>query len=64
MDIVGEVLDSRYDLSYYFEIKIQVDEITKDVSLIVTDFADEDEMDEAKLLWENQIGDLKSTIGA
>lgn len=52
------------DPDSYFEFKIQIDAITKDVSLIVTDFADEDEMDEAKLLWENQIGDLKSTIGA
>lgn len=50
--------------SYYFEIRIQVDEITKDVSLIVTDFIDEDEMDEAKMLWENQISDLKQVLGS
>jgi uncharacterized protein YndB with AHSA1/START domain len=49
---------------YYFEIKIQVDDITKDVSLIVTDFADEDEVDEAKMLWTNQIGDLKQVLGS
>ena len=48
---------------YFFEIKIQVDEITKDVSLIVTDFAEEDEMEEAKMLWENQISDLKMVLG-
>lgn len=50
--------------SYYFEIRIQVDEITKDVSLIVTDFIDEDEVDEAKMLWENQISDLKQVLGS
>ncbi|HPF97126.1 MAG: START-like domain-containing protein [Flavobacteriaceae bacterium] len=49
---------------YFFEIKIQVDEITKDVSLIVTDFAEEDEMEEAKMLWENQISDLKMVLGS
>lgn len=49
---------------YYFEIKIQVDEITKDVSLIVTDFAEDDELDEAKMLWENQISDLKQILGS
>ena len=49
----------------YFEIKIQVDALTKDVSLIITDFADdEDEVEEAKQLWENQIDELKHTIGA
>lgn len=50
--------------SYYFEIRIQVDEITKDVSIIVTDFIDEGEIDEAKMLWENQISDLKQVLGS
>ena len=57
-------LESEDDDSF-FEIRIQVDALTKDVSLIVTDFADtEDEVDEAKQLWENQIDELKQTIGA
>lgn len=50
--------------SCYFEIRIQVDEITKDVSLMITDFAEEDEIDEAKMLWENQISDLKQVLGS
>ena len=48
----------------YFEMRIVVDEITKDVSLVVTDFADEDEVEEAKMLWESQIGDLKHVLGS
>ncbi len=49
----------------YFEFRIQIDGITKDVSLIVTDFADDaDDMEESKLLWENQINELKHVIGA
>ena len=52
------------ELAVFFEIKIQVDEITKDVSLIVTDFADEDEVDESKMLWENQISSLKQVLGS
>ena len=57
-------LESEDDESF-FEIRIQVDAITKDVSLIVTDFADdEDEVEEAKQLWENQIDELRQTIGA
>ena len=50
---------------YYFELRIQFDEITKDVSLIVTDFAeDEAEVEESKLLWTNQISDLKKVLGS
>tara|TARA_Y200000002_G_scaffold178164_1_gene146794 strand:+ start:2527 stop:2919 length:393 start_codon:yes stop_codon:yes gene_type:complete len=49
---------------YYFEIRIVVDEITKDVSLIVTDFSYEDEVEENKMLWDNQISDLKQVIGS
>ena len=52
------------DTSFYFEFKIVVDELTKDVSIIVTDFADEDEVEEAKMLWENQIAELKHVIGS
>ena len=53
------------DSDYYFELKIQFDEITKDVSLIVTDFAeDEEEVEESKLLWTNQISDLKKVLGS
>ncbi|WP_298789356.1 START-like domain-containing protein [uncultured Allomuricauda sp.] len=48
----------------YFEMRIIVDEITKDVSLFITDFADEDEVDEAKMLWENQVSDLKQVLGS
>ena len=50
--------------SYYFEIRIQVDEITKDVSIMITDFAEEDEIEEGKMLWENQISDLKQVLGS
>ena len=53
------------DTDYYFELRIQFDEITKDVSLIVTDFAeDDDEVEESKLLWTNQIGYLKKVLGS
>ena len=52
------------DDDYFFEMKIIVDEITKDVSLFITDFAEEDELDEAKMLWENQVADLKQVLGS
>ena len=52
------------DDDYYFEIKIVVDELTKDVSLMVTDFSEEDEVEESKMLWESQIADLKQVLGS
>ncbi len=48
----------------FFEMRIIVDEITKDVSLFITDFAEEDEVDEAKMLWDNQVSDLKHVLGS
>ena len=48
----------------YFELKIVVDEITKDVSLYVSDFADEDELEEAKMLWNNLVSSLKQVLGS
>jgi len=56
-------LESEEDSSY-FEIRIQVDGITKDVSLMVTDFAEDDEIEETKMLWTNQISDLKQILGS
>ena len=56
-------LESDEDQSY-FEIRIQVDGITKDVSLIITDFAEDDEVEESKMLWDNQVSDLKQILGS
>lgn len=58
------VEDDEDGATYYFEIRIQVDEITKDVSLMITDFAEEDEIEEGKMLWTNQIGSLKQVLGS
>tara|TARA_B110000438_G_scaffold195564_1_gene187165 strand:+ start:75 stop:461 length:387 start_codon:yes stop_codon:yes gene_type:complete len=57
-------LDDEYKDSY-FEFNIQVDEMTSDVSIVITDFAeDNDEKEEQILLWEQQIENLKRAIGS
>jgi len=56
--------DEEDGAPYFFEIRIQVDEITKDVSLMITDYAEDDEIDEGKMLWENQISSLKQVLGS
>jgi hypothetical protein len=48
----------------FFELRIIVDEITSDVSLFITDFAEEGEVEESKMLWENQISSLKQVLGS
>ena len=64
----GERIKMRWlddeDTSYFFEMRIQVDEITKDVSLMITDYAEEDELEESKMLWENMVSDLKQVLGS
>lgn len=45
-------------------MKIQIDELTKDVSLIITDFAEENEMEDAVQLWNAQISKLLQVLGS
>lgn len=52
------------DTDYYFELCIVLDELTKDVILVVTDFAEEDEIKDQIQLWNNQIADLKKVLGS
>lgn len=47
----------------FFEIRINVDELTQEVSLVIVDFAYPDEIEEAKQMWRLQIADLKARIG-
>lgn len=56
--------NNDHDTDYFFELRILEDEITKDVSLMVVDYAPESELDEAAQLWENQVSDLKHVIGS
>ena len=51
------------DADAYFEFRIHTDELTGDVALLITDFAEEDEKDDAIDLWDSQISELKHAIG-
>ena len=56
--------DDEGEEERYFEFYIQVHNMTKDISLIVTDFAeDEQEKDDGIQLWDKQIDNLKNAIG-
>lgn len=49
----------------YFEFRIQKDELTNDISLIITDFAtDKGDEDSARLLWHSQVDKLLHVLGS
>lgn len=48
----------------FFEFKITVDDLTGDVALLITDFAEPDEKEDAISLWDTQINELKHVLGS
>jgi len=49
----------------YFEFRIQKDDLTNDISLIITDFADSNsEKESARRLWQSQVEKLLHIIGS
>ncbi len=54
-------LDSPED--EYFEFRIEISEVTKDTILYIVDFAEEDEIEDQRLLWESQVENLHQHIG-
>ncbi len=48
----------------YFEFTIEVDELTHEVDLEITDFAEEQEIQDAIELWNTEIAKLKHIVGS
>lgn len=48
---------------YFFSFELERDEITNDLALIITDFAEEDDIDDTIKLWDKQIDILKRKLG-
>jgi uncharacterized protein YndB with AHSA1/START domain len=57
------LFDEEDDDDAFFEFRIKIDPLTNEVALIITDFADDDEVEENQLLWDKQINNLKNAIG-
>lgn len=51
------------DKEVFFEFKITQHELTGDVALEITDFANDDDADDTRDLWDSQISRLKHTMG-
>jgi uncharacterized protein YndB with AHSA1/START domain len=49
--------------SNYFEFRINFEDLTNELALIITDFAEAEEKEDAIYLWDSQINDLKRALG-
>ena len=49
--------------SNYFEFRINIEELTGDLALIISDFSESDEKEDSVFLWDSQINDLKRMLG-
>lgn len=58
------VEDEEDGIESYFELRYDVDPMTKAVILTITDYAENDELDESHALWDQQISNLKRILGA
>lgn len=47
----------------YFDLLIAPSELTKDLSLIITDHAEEDEIDAYQEIWHQQMAQLRQVLG-
>ena len=49
--------------SNYFEFRVNLEELTNELALIIIDFAEAEEKEDAIYLWDSQINDLKRALG-
>jgi hypothetical protein len=49
--------------SNFFEFRINMEELTNELALIITDFAEAEEKEDSIYLWDSQINDLKRALG-
>jgi uncharacterized protein YndB with AHSA1/START domain len=58
-----EWLDKRDEESNFFEFRINIEELSGSLALIIIDFAEPEEKEDAIYLWDTQISDLKRLLG-
>jgi uncharacterized protein YndB with AHSA1/START domain len=59
-----EWTDTLIKEANYFEFRINIEELTGGLALIITDFAEADEKEDSVDLWDSQIQDLKRLLGS
>lgn len=58
-----EWLGMENDESNFFEFRINMEELTNELALIIIDFAEAEEKEDSIYLWDSQINDLKRALG-
>ena len=58
-----EWLDDNNEESNYFEFRINIEEISGSLALIITDFSEPEEKEDSVNLWDAQLDDLKRALG-
>ena len=56
--------DEEEGLSTFFEFRIKIDDLTGDTAIVITDYAEEEDIEDAKELWSAKIDRLKQVLGA
>jgi uncharacterized protein YndB with AHSA1/START domain len=65
-DIENELVRFRWDYSdpdEYFEFRIEKSEVTGDTILYITDFAEDSDAEDQRILWDSQIANLIKRLG-
>lgn len=58
-----EWIDADEPSSNYFEFRLNVEELSGSLALIITDFAEPEEKEDTIFLWDTQITDLRRLLG-
>jgi uncharacterized protein YndB with AHSA1/START domain len=58
-----EWIGAENEESNYFEFRINFEELTNELALIIIDFAEAEEKEDSIYLWDSQINDLKRALG-
>jgi uncharacterized protein YndB with AHSA1/START domain len=58
-----EWLDRPDEDSNFFEFRINIEEMSGSLALIIIDFAEPEEKEDSVFLWDSQINDLKRILG-
>ena len=58
-----EWLGMENEESNFFEFRINLEELTNELALIIIDFAETEEKEDSIYLWDSQINDLKRALG-
>lgn len=61
-EFLPETPDDKKDRAY-FELRLEVDELTQTTFLKVTDYSDFDDQEELKALWDGLVENLKKVVG-